>query len=70
MFSFSRCVKYIARHEYKLEIDYCDKEESSYKVAAAKKEPQPEEEEEKERVYEDFPDENGERKFDSDSDSD
>ena len=40
-----RCVKYIARHEYKLEIDFCDKEESSYKVAAAKKEPPPEEEE-------------------------
>ena len=33
----TRCVKYIARHEYKLEIDFCDKEESSYKVAAAKK---------------------------------
>ena len=67
----TRCVKYIARHEYKLEIDFCDKEESSYKVAAKKKEPPPEEEEqEKERVYEDFPDENGKQWDPDDSDSD
>ncbi len=59
-------VKYLARHEYKLEIDFCDQEESSYKVAAKKKEPEPEPEV---KEYPDFPDENGERRF-SDSDSD
>ena len=59
-------VKYLARHEYKLEIDFTEKEVSSYK-AAVKKAPEPEPEPEPEGdSY--FPSEK--RTEDSDSDSD
>lgn len=64
-------VKYLARHEYKLEIDFAEKEQNTYLAVTKKveeKKPEPEEDN-GERVYQDFPDENGERKF-SDSDSD
>ncbi len=61
-------VKYLARYEYKLEIDFAEKEQNTY-VAVTKKAATPPEEEEGEKEYPDFPDENGEKKF-SDSDSD
>jgi hypothetical protein len=60
-------VKYLARHEYKLEIEFTEKELNTYAaVAKVQKEPSP--------VASptgdpDFPDENG-RPADSDSDSD
>ena len=65
-------VKYLARHEYKLEIDFSEKEQNTYLAVTKKTEEEKQaaaapDEEEKE--YPDFPDENGERKF-SDSDSD
>ncbi len=64
-------VKYLARHEYRLEIDFAEKEENTYKavtkkVEAAAPEPEPEPED---KEYPDFPDENGEKRF-SESDSD
>ena len=61
------------RHEYKLEIEFAEKEQNTYfqatttKKAAIEKEAAAAEEEDKE--YPDFPDENGDKKF-SDSDSD
>jgi hypothetical protein len=65
-----KCVKYVSRHEYKLEIEFCEKETNTYMQAAKKKEPDPEPVAVPEvKEYTDFPDENGERKF-SDSDSD
>jgi hypothetical protein len=63
-------VKYLARHEYKIGIEFRDsKEQDSYRAAtAAVPDPPPAEEEEKMREYEDFPDENGKKDSDSDSD--
>ena len=55
--------KYIARHEYKLEIDFTEKEVSAYK-AVVKRAPEPEPEPERDNY---FPEE---RAPDSDSDSD
>lgn len=55
--------KYVARHEYKLEIDFAEKEESSYR-AAVKKAPEPEPEPKGDSY---FPEE---RPADSSSDSD
>ena len=61
-------VKYLARHEYKLEIDFTEKELNTYAaVAVIKKEPEPKPE--SPQGDPDFPDENG-RPKDSDSDSD
>ena len=57
-------VKYLARHEYKLEIEFAEKEEAAYRVAAKKK---PEPEPEPDTGDPDFPDE---KPRDSDSDSD
>ncbi len=65
-------VKYLARHEYKLEIDFAEKEQNTYMAVTKKveeKAPEPTDEEEGEKEYPDFPDENGEKRF-SDSDSD
>lgn len=60
-------VKYLARHEYKLEIEFAEQEESSYR-AAVKYKPPPEPEPDPD--YDpDFPDEN-KKADDSDSDSD
>ena len=59
--------KYLARHEYKLETDFAEKETNSYLVVTKKVEMKPNEEEKK---YEDFPDENGGGRRFSDSDSD
>ena len=64
-------VKYLARHEYKLEIDFAEKETNTY-AAVTKKVVEPEPEPapvQDEGLPPDFPDENGERRF-SDSDSD
>ena len=58
-------VKYLARHEYKLEIEFGEKEESSYK-AVVKRAPEPEPVPE-DTLPPDFPDE---KPQDSDSDSD
>ena len=58
-----KSVKYLARHEYKLEIDFTEKEESAYK-AVVKKAPEPEPEPQGDP---DFPEE---RPQDSSSDSD
>ena len=59
-------VKYLARHEYKLEIEFSEKQTNSYLVAAKLpvKEPSPPPSEQGDP---DFPEE---RKDDSDSDSD
>ena len=67
-------VKYLARHEYKLEIDFAEKEQNTYLAVTKKTEEEKQAAsaaatEEQEKEYPDFPDENGERKF-SDSDSD
>ena len=62
-------VKYLARHEYKLEIDFAEKETNTYAAVTKKVEPKPVQEEEP-ALPPDFPDENGERKNFSDSDSD
>ena len=63
-------VKYLARHEYKVGIKFItEKEQDSYRAMTARAPevaPQPQEEEMRE--YEDFPDENGRRDQDSDSD--
>ena len=59
-------VKYLTRAEYKLEIDFTEKEESSYR-AAVKKTPQPEPQPEPQGDP-DFPDEKPWRPSDSDSD--
>ena len=56
-------VKYLARHEYKLEIDFAEKEVSAYK-AVVKRAPEPEPEPKGDDY---FPEE---RPPDSDSDSD
>lgn len=63
--------KYLARHEYKLEIEFTEKEQNTYAAAATQKKVIMEKEavEEKPQGDPDFPDENGERRF-SDSDSD
>ena len=58
-----KSVKYLARHEYKLEIDFTEKEESAYK-AVVKKAPEPEPDPQGDP---DFPEE---RPQDSSSDSD
>ena len=62
-------VKYRARHEYKVGIKFeSEKEQDSYRAMTAKApEPEPEPEPEM-REYEDFPDENGRKDSDSDSD--
>ena len=57
--------KYLARQEYKLEIEFAEKEESSYKAAV--KQPVAVEPDPPEKEYEDFPED---RPQDSDSDSD
>ena len=64
-------VKYLARHEYKIGIHFKDsKEQDSYRAATAAvpDPPPPAAEDEKMREYEDFPDENGKKDSDSDSD--
>jgi hypothetical protein len=62
-------VKYLARHEYKIGIQFKDsKEQDSYRGATAAVPAEPEPPEEKMREYEDFPDENGRKDSDSDSD--
>ena len=63
-------MKYLARHEYKIGINFQEgKEKDAYRAATAKpKTPPPVEPEEEMREYEDFPDENGQRDQDSDSD--
>eukprot|EP00094_Tigriopus_californicus_P003267 TCALIF_03142-PA protein Name:"Similar to stnB Protein stoned-B (Drosophila melanogaster)" AED:0.42 eAED:0.43 QI:0/0/0/0.8/1/1/10/0/824 len=63
--------KYLARHEYKLEIEFTEKEQNTYAAAATQKKVIMEKEasEEKPQGDPDFPDENGDRRF-SDSDSD
>jgi len=58
--------KYLARQEYKLEIEFADKEESSYKVAA--KQPVVTKPDTPEKEYEDFPEERPDQDSDSDSD--
>ena len=62
-------VKYLARHEYKVGIKFIsEKEQDSYRAMTARA-PEPAPEPEKEmREYEDFPDENGRKDSDSDSD--
>ncbi len=62
-------VKYLARHEYKLEIDFAEKEQNTYSVVTKKVEEKQPEPEPEEKEYPDFPDENGEKRF-SESDSD
>ena len=59
-------VKYLARHEYKLEIDFAEKEQNTYASVTKKVENVEPEEEDKE--YPDFPDENGRKNDSSDSD--
>ena len=62
-------VKYLARHEYKIGIQFKDnKEQDSYRAATAAVPAAPEPAEEKMREYEDFPEENGRKDSDSDSD--
>ncbi len=61
-------VKYLARHEYKLEIDFTEKELNTYVAVAKYKKEEPKEE--SPTGDPDFPDENGRPKDDSDSDSD
>ncbi len=62
-------VKYLARHEYKIGIQFKDnKEQDSYRAATAAVPAEPEPPEEKMREYEDFPEENGQKDSDSDSD--
>lgn len=61
-------VKYLARHEYKLEIEFTQKELNSY-VAVAKYHKEEPKVESPPAGDPDFPDENG-RPKDSDSDSD
>lgn len=67
-------VKYLARHEYKVGIKFVsEKEQDSYRAATAavpESVPvlQPGEPEEETKTYEDFPEENGNRDQDSDSD--
>merc|ERR1712080_261050 len=65
-----KAVKYIARHEYKIGITFIDTaEQDSYRAATAKvKTPEPPVDEGKMTEYEDFPDENGRKDSDSDSD--
>ena len=61
-------VKYLARHEYKIGIDFQEgKEKDAYRAATAKP-PTPPPAEPEMREYEDFPDENGRKDSDSDSD--
>lgn len=62
-------VKYLARHEYKVGIKFInEKEQDSYRAATAVVPAAPVPEEEPMREYEDFPEENGKRDSDSDSD--
>jgi len=62
-------VKYLARHEYKIGIKFIDeKTQDSYRAATAAVPAEPIQEEEEMREYEDFPDENGKKDSDSDSD--
>ena len=63
-------MKYLARHEYKVGIKFItEKEQDSYRAMTARvPEPVPQQQEEEMREYEDFPDENGRRDQDSDSD--
>ena len=65
-----KAVKYIARHEYKIGIKFIDEaEQDSYRAATAKpKTPEPPVDEGKMTEYEDFPEENGRKDSDSDSD--
>jgi len=66
-----KAVKYIARHEYKIGITFIDTaEQDSYRAATAavKPDPKPAAEEGKMTEYEDFPEENGRKDSDSDSD--
>lgn len=66
-----KAVKYIARHEYKIGIKFIDTaEQDSYRAATAavKPDPAPPVDEGKMTEYEDFPDENGRKDSDSDSD--
>jgi hypothetical protein len=66
-----KAVKYIARHEYKIGIKFVDaKEEDSYRAATAKVvvPEAPPVDEGKMTEYEDFPEENGRKDSDSDSD--
>ena len=66
-----KAVKYIARHEYKIGIKFIDTaEQDSYRAATAavKPDPTPPVDEGKMTEYEDFPDENGRKDSDSDSD--
>jgi hypothetical protein len=62
-------VKYLARHEYKLEIEFAEKEENTYRSATKVKVEETKNDFAEPELPPDFPDENGERKF-SDSDSD
>ena len=58
--------KYLARQEYKLEIEFAKKEESSYKAAVKQSmEVKPDT---PEKEYEDFPEERPDQDSDSDSD--
>lgn len=61
-------VKYLARHEYKLEIEFTEKELNTY-AAVVKYKKEEEAKPESPAGDPDFPDENGKPK-DSDSDSD
>ena len=61
-------VKYLARHEYKLEIEFTEKELNTY-AAVVKYKKEEEAKPESPPGDPDFPDENGKPK-DSDSDSD
>jgi len=63
-------VKYLARHEYKVGIRFItEKEQDSYRAMTARApEPAPQQQEEEMTQYEDFPDENGRKDSDSDSD--
>ena len=66
-----KAVKYIALHEYKIGINFIDTaEQDSYRAATAavKPDPEPAVEEGKMTEYEDFPEENGKKDSDSDSD--
>eukprot|EP00095_Tigriopus_kingsejongensis_P002768 maker-scaffold845_size89356-snap-gene-0.19 protein:Tk02768 transcript:maker-scaffold845_size89356-snap-gene-0.19-mRNA-1 annotation:"hypothetical protein TcasGA2_TC007752" len=58
--------KYLARHEYKLEIDFTEQEQNTYAAAASQKKTMAEKEAAAEKPAPaedpDFPDENGERK--------
>ena len=63
-------VKYLSRHEYKVGIKFItEKEQDSYRAMTAKEPEKPPAKEEPEmREYEDFPEENGRKDSDSDSD--